>query len=279
MEFQMKSAIPLSICLFALPTFAFANSTSIQSDMGIDSGKFYVGVFGGGGSSKNFSGSQLGTAFFPEASGGPLAVNAFGKMHHKKTTFFGTQLGFQMREICLCSSSKWSIGPAVELEGYYMNRNTFKGDLINDTTRLPEHDFLVSCSMKRSVFLANAVVSFNNPCFFVYPYVGLGFGSAVIKITNAKSEQISPAEPGINHFNSNTRDTKSTFAGQIKLGLSFDINECLSLFAEYRWLYLANTQFDFGSTVYPQHVPTTSWQVKLGDQKYNLANVGIKFIW
>lgn len=37
------------------------------------------------------------------------------------------------------------ITPAVELEGYYLGKSRFTGhDLNNDTTRLPEHDFLVS---------------------------------------------------------------------------------------------------------------------------------------
>ncbi len=130
--------------------------------------------------------------------------------------------------------------------------------------------------MKRTVFLANAVLSFNNPCQRVHPYVGFGIGNAIVKISDASATQIEPPEEGVNHYNANTSDTDSTFAGQIKLGLSYDINNYINLFADYRWLYLASTHFVFGSTVSPSHVETSNWQVKLDPQRYNLGNVGIR---
>src|SRR4029077_13802207 len=40
---------------------------------------FYVGVFGGGGIADPGTITQLGTAFFIEAQGGPLSVNAKGQ--------------------------------------------------------------------------------------------------------------------------------------------------------------------------------------------------------
>ncbi len=45
--------------------------------------------------------------------------------------------------------------------------------------RLPEHDFVVSYPMSRTVYLANAVLSLNNTSFPVHPYVGFVFGSTV----------------------------------------------------------------------------------------------------
>jgi opacity protein-like surface antigen len=129
------------------------------------------------------------------------------------------------------------------------------------------------------VFLANAVFNFNAPCLVVHPYIGFGIGNAVVRVSDATSTQINPPEEGVNHYNASSSDTNSTFAGQIKLGLSYDINKCISLFAEYRWQYLANTHFVFGSTVYPGHVETSSWQVNLDAQRYNLGNVGIRFNW
>lgn len=276
---SLKLSIPLSILLFALPTLTFASSTSMQSDAATGSEKLYIGVFGGGGSSKHLHGRQFGTALFREAVGGPLSVNAFGRIEKKRSGFYGAQLGFQAREKCFFSSSEWTLAPAVELESFVMNKSTFKGEFFNEVDRLPEHDFLVSYGMRRSVFLANAVLNFNNPCFIVNPYVGFGIGSAIVKIRDARAKQIRPPERGVNHFNASTKDTTSTFAGQIKLGVSYDISECVSLFAEYRFLYLANTLFVFGSTVYPTHAETSSWQVKLSDQKYNLGNVGIRYNW
>lgn len=265
----MKSYISSSILLFALAPLAFASQPAPE--------KFYLGVFGGGGSSNNFNAKQFGTAFYTELAGGPLAVNAFGQVDNHTVAFFGVQLGHQIQEICL--SSQWMLGLAAELEGYFTNKSSFDGDLSNDTARLPEHDFAVSYPMRRDVFLGNAILNFNNSCLLVSPYIGFGIGGAIIRISDADATQVRPPEAGVNHYNSNSSDTSPTFAGQLKLGLNYDITNCISLFAEYRWLYLASTSYVFGSTVYPAHVATSPWQVKLDAQRYNLGSVGVKFNW
>lgn len=275
----MKLRISSSIFLFALTNLAFASHIPIKSTPITAPGKFYVGAFGGGGLSNNFKTNQFATAFFPEASGGPLSINAFGQLDNPKPTFLGAQLGYQALKVFLNSSPQWTLGAAAELEGYVMNRSSFNGTLINNTERLPEHDFTVSYPMRRTLFLANAVFSFNNTCLLVHPYIGFGIGNAIVRISGASAAQVNPPEEGINHYNTNTSDTNSTFAGQAKLGLNYDINKHISFFAEYRWLYLASTHFVFGSTVSPNHVETSSWQVKLNTQRYNLGNVGVRFNW
>lgn len=265
-----------SLFLFALSTLAFANDAPATLT---SPAKFYLGALAGGGSSTHFNASQFGSAFFPEVSGGPLAVNAFGQLSHKKIEFLGVQLGYQGQQIVLNSASQWTLRPAAELEGYAMNKRSFKGTLVNDTTRIDEHDFLVSYPIRNTVFLANAVLNFNHADSALHPYIGFGIGNAIIRNTDASAEQANPPEVGINHYNVNTSDTSSTFAGQIKLGLGYDVRKCISLFAEYRWLYLASTDFVFGSTVYPGHVATSSWQVNLGSQTYHLGNIGVRFSW
>lgn len=271
-HFTMKRTIYSSLFLTLLMGSAFAD----QSAMAPAPGKLYIGIFGGYGSSNNFDVSQYGTAFYTEASGGPLAVNAFGDMDNHSGWLGGAQIGYKAQDILLSPNSLWALGPAIELEGFYLGKRTFTGDLTNDTSRLPEHDFAVSFPMKRSVFLTNFVVNFDNPCYLFHPYVGVGLGGAIVKISGADGMQVSPPEEGINHYNANTSDRTSTFAGQVKAGVSYDINQYFSLFAEYRWLYLANTQFAFGSTVYPSHVATSNWQVKMDAQHYNIGTVGIR---
>jgi opacity protein-like surface antigen len=260
----MKLRLASAIFLFSLTPLTYAAT-------------IYVGAFGGYGSSNHVDASQHGTAFFIEAMGGPLSVNAFGELNKRNSSFWGAQLGYQAQEIFL--NSTWTVEPAVELEGYSLNKRSFEGTFSNNTVRLEEHDFNVSYPMKRTAFLANAVLNFNNPCVLIHPYIGFGIGSALVKISNATSAQINPPEAGINHYNSDSSDTTSTFAGQIKLGLGYDINEYVSIFADYRWLYLANADFVFGSTVYPTHAETSSWQVKLDAQKFHLANVGVRLNW
>lgn len=275
----VKKGVYSSIFLFLTSFSAFAAHTGTMVSPAVPTpGKIYVGIFGGGGSTRSFDVSQYGTAYYIEASGGPLAVDAFGDTNSRSAWLIGLQTGYQAPQIILNPNSQVALVPAAELEGYYFNRRTFTGHLTNDeATRLPEHDFIVSYSMRRTVFLANAVFNLNIPCVRFHPYLGVGFGGAIVKISNADATQISPPEAGVNHYNSNTSDTAPTFAGQIKAGLSYDINDCVSLFAEYRWLYLSSTHFSFGSTVYPGHPVTSNWQVKLDPQYTNLGTVGIRF--
>lgn len=277
----MNKYIASPILLFGLIGTVFASHPQTVLPVATTPGKFYVGLFGGGGSSNQFHVSQFGTAYYPEASGGPLAVDAFGHTNSRAGGFYGAQIGYQAPAILLYSGSsiwtQWAIAPAFEIEGYIFSKRTYTADITNDTPRLDAHEFVNTYPMERSVFLANAVFSFNNPCYLVHPYIGIGIGGAIVKISGADATQVDFLELGINHYNSNTSDTNSTFAGQIKAGLSYDISESVNLFAEYRWLYLSSTQFEFGSTVYPGHVETSNWTVKMDPQHYNLGTVGIRF--
>lgn len=242
-------------------------------------GRVYVGVFGGAGASTRTDISLYGTAFFTEAEGGPLAVNAFGRSDSRHAGFVGGQIGYLWPEIINWFGSTWSLSPAVELEGYYLGKDSFTGhDLNNDTTRLPEHDFLVTYPMHAGVFLGNAILNFNPAQSIWHPYVGAGIGGAVISISNAGATQVSPPEVGVNHFNSNPHDKVSTFAGQIKAGLNFDVSKNASVFVEYRGLYVGDTDYTFGSTVYPGHAPTSSWRVNLDSQYYNMGAIGVHYI-
>lgn len=255
---------------------SFASHIATESTAISTPGKFYIGIFGGGGSSNEINVNQFGTAFYTEAAGGPLAVNAFGHTHSHSSGLFGAQVGYQAQDLSLALPSQWALAPAFELEGYSLNQESFTGDLLNDTARLPEHDFVVTYPMRRSVFLTNVVLTLDNPCILFHPYVGVGIGGAIVKISHADATQIDPPEVGVNHYNANTTDTSTTFAGQIKAGLSYDITQYISVFAEYRWLYLSSTEFAFGSTVYAGHPETSNWQVKLDHQNYNMGLVGVR---
>lgn len=243
------------------------------------SGKAYVGVFGGGGGSQSISARQFGTAFFTEAEGGPLAVNAFGTIHSSSAGLVGGQLGYQWSEIPLTLFSSMTLAPAAELEGYYIGKTTFTGhEINNDTTRLPEHDFLSSYPLQTGAFLVNAVANLNlasQPKW--HPYVGAGIGAGILSISNATALQTSPPEEGVNHYNSDTSSSDSAFAAQVKVGLNYQFTDNISVFGEYRWLYVSNTDYLFGSTVYSAHAATSSWAVKLGSQNYNLGAVGLRY--
>ena len=240
----------------------------------------YIGVFGGGGSVASGDLHQEGTAFLGDMEGGPLAVNGKGKFNSSSEWLVGGHVGYQWPARSFNHvSPNWTFVPATELEGYYMGGPTIEGyDQNNDTTRLLEHDFHVTYPLHTGVFLVNAILNANHANFGKFhPYIGVGAGAAVLSITGANATQKTPAEPGINHYNSRTNDTSLAFAAQPKIGVSFDVSQNTKMFVEYRFLYLSASDFTFGSTVYPTHAATSHWNVNIGSQYYNLGTIGIQY--
>lgn len=228
----------------------------------------YVGVFGGGGYGSSTDITQLGTAFFVEAQGGPLAVNAKGSTGGGGVGFVGGQVGYEFSHNALML-------PAFELEGFYLSSGTRSGTVRNPNDRLGEHNFDDSFKVNNSVFLANMVVSFPAVRWGVTPYVGVGIGAARVAANGADSLQVDPPEPGVNHFNSDTDSEAWTFAAQIKAGARLAISSNAYLFGEYRYLYVGSVDQTYGSTVYPFHAPTSAWTVNMDSTSYSLATAGI----
>ncbi|MGQ3891298.1 hypothetical protein [Legionella sp. CNM-4043-24] len=268
----------MAIKAVSASVLALSTSVAFSGAMGpvaTSAGRVYLGVFGGGGAVTGPDMRQHATAFFVEQAGGPLAVDGFGSAESSSTGMIGGHIGYSWNNM----SSYLPLTPAIELEAYYMGGVKIQGhEISNDTVRLDEHDFRVSFSQKTGVFLINTVLNSDNPSFGRFkPYIGVGIGSAVISVSNASSIQVSPPEPGVNHFNAHTSDTAVAFAAQPKIGFNFDINPRASLFAEYRFLYLSSTDYTFGSTVYPGHAATSPWLVGIQSQYYNMGTVGINF--
>jgi opacity protein-like surface antigen len=238
--------------------------------------RLYLGAFGGGIYSDGFTISQMGTALFPEAVGGPLAVEARGHAKKNSAGFGGLQLGYEWSK-CVNKCSKWAVAPGAEIEAYWLTRRHIKGHLFNatDTDRLPEHDFLDTFHMGEGVFLANFLLSLNNT-WRISPYVGAGVGATRISLHKADSLQVAPPEAGINHFNSRTHDSSWAFAAQIKAGLRYNVWK-FHFFGEYRYLYVDFSNYIFGSTVYPTHAHTTPWNVKIPEIQYNAFVFGVQF--
>ncbi len=256
----------------------YGGTMGAASETPIDA--IYVGAFGGGGSINSGHLRQEGTAFYPDSRGGPLAVNAIGDTNNSSAWVFGGHVGHRWSARSLHHmKSSWSVAPASELEGYYLGGSTLRGDdLNNGTTRLTEHFFRVSYPMQTGVFLVNAVLNAHHADFGKFhPYVGVGAGAAVISISGANSTQITPSEPGINHYNSGASDTSFAFAAQPKVGVSYQFSQNTNLFVEYRFLYLSDSDYTFGSTVYPTHVATSNWDVTIRSQYYNMGTIGIQY--
>lgn len=241
-----------------------------------NTGRMYIGAFGGGIYSDRTNFSQMGTAFFLEEAGGPLAIVANGKSKSTSSGFGGVQIGYEWSKCLGCSD--WTLNPALEIEAYWYSHKK-DGHLINIANdRLDEHDFHDTFHSNTGVYLANAVFALNNSCWCGFsPYVGVGAGAARISLHGAKSLQVSPLEPGVNHFNSKRDDTNWAFAAQAKAGLRYTICDSFHLFGEYRYLYVDNSHYIFGSTIVPGHVPTSPWNVRMRNSHYNAFAFGIQY--
>jgi opacity protein-like surface antigen len=259
--------------LLALPCFG----ARAEDGAGPEGRGTYLGIFGGAGASRIDHVNQSGTALFPDSRGGPLAVNAVGDSGYRAEGIVGGHIGYEWSGCWLGrEGSCWGVLPAAELEGYYLGGSQ-RADLDNPTPRLPEHLFDVSFPMDKGVFMTNAVLSLQTPYSGLNPYIGGGVGAAGVSIHGADSLQLSPAEPGVNHFNSGTNSSTWGFAAQAKIGLRVSLSQHSYLFTEYRFLYVGATDYTFGSTQYPTHVPTTPWNVHFGDMFNHLGVVGIGF--
>lgn len=274
MKFEGKSYLSLTALFLALASVSAQAGT--MGPVAEAPGNVYLGVFGGGGASTDTDVAQYGTAFYPELTGGPLAVNSFGHLDSQSFGMVGGQVGFQWTDMS-SSFASWTLTPAFEAEGFWMSKSDYRGhEISNDTVRLNEHDFDVNYPMSSGVFLINSVLTFNSTGWF-HPYLGGGIGGAVTTVNHAQAIQVSPPEVGLNHYNSNPSDKDSAFAGQIKVGTTYAFNPHLSVFAEYRWLYVAPTSYTFGSTVAPGHVATNAWRVDMDSQDFNMGSAGIRY--
>ena len=276
--FSRVSVFILSIFYILLGSTVYASTIKAYSPSTV--GAMYTGVFGGGGGVITGDLRQQGTAFYDAFKGGALAVNAKGKANNRMEWLMGGHLGYRwpLRNLNHVSS-KWFFSPATELEGYYLSGSNLQGeDLNNDTRRLVEHSFHFTYPMHTSVFFVNAVLN-TNPVesSHIHPYVGAGVGSALISISGADSTQTIPQELNINHYNSEPNDSTTAFAAQSKFGVSYHSSDNTTIFIEYRFLYLSATDFTFGSAVYPTHVVTSNWDVKVGSQYYNMGTIGLQY--
>lgn len=263
------------LALCTLLTMSFVSAPVVADQYCCEpEGRTYIGAFGGGIWAESSRMTQQGTVFFTEAEGGALAVLAKGKSKSKSTGFGGVQLGYEWANRgCGC----FTLTPAAEIEAYFFSYKK-KGHLINPTLRLPEHDFNDSFKTNSSVILANFVFSIDSAKFWGFtPYVGGGLGAARMYLKDADSLQVSPVEPGVNHFNSLRHDSSWAFAGQVKAGVKYKICNAFNIFAEYRYLYVDSSNYIFGSTSYPDHAVTTPWNVKFKNINYNAFSIGFQY--
>ncbi|MCS6850418.1 MAG: porin family protein [Gemmataceae bacterium] len=230
---------------------------------------FYAGILVGGAVSANDPIVQSGTAFITP----PLAVRASGDAKSRAGVMAGLHLGYQWGEPTVAGDSDWRILPAVEFEAYYLGTRQ-AGLLNNPTDRLPEHLFDYRAPLDIAVLMPNLLLTLHTP-YRIHPYVGVGVGAALVSNHGVTSLQLSPPEPGINHFNSDPNASDWAIAATCRAGLRFDLGDSWYLFTEYKFLAIGATDYTFGSTVYPIHPPTSAWSVHYGTMFEHMGVLGL----
>ncbi len=273
----MYQRILTGSALLLLSTIGCAHQTNITGAANAIDYPFYQSLFGGGGTMYLDHFKQRGTKLFPASEGGPQIVIAHGKPRHSADLMLGMNFGYNYFKLPI--NCDLNIVVATEVESYYL-KNTIKGHLINQNSAFANQTFYDSFPTHTGTLLFNSVVNFNMSRMpRVHPYVGAGIGTAMLTITAADSAQRNPAEPGINHFNLNTKSFNWVFAAQIKAGVKVAVVDHWRLFAEYRHLFLAPANFNFGSTQYPTHVPTTNWTVNYASTGSDMGSIGVEYSW
>lgn len=236
-------------------------------------GDAYVGIFGGGGDTSKTHVTQRGFAFRYDSALDALSVVARGKSGNFSSGMGGLHVGY---EFC---ASKY-LRPAIEFETFYLSSCGGETTGILDNPTYFEHSFVDTFPLRMVTFFGHGILAVHIPCVkWLEPYVGGGIGGAAVWIAHARSEQDSPAEPGINHFNSKPSASSGAFAAQFKAGLRFNIHRRWRIFAEYRYLFIASTSYIFGFTQYAtaEHAPTSNWIVHFHPLNYNLGVIGLEY--
>jgi opacity protein-like surface antigen len=254
----------------------------------------YLGIFGGGAGVEDSRVSQSAIAYKKEGIAGEkhtydLYVNSQGTTHTDTAAFGGLHVGYEFSEISF-GQSDWGVRPAIEFEGYYLTTSQ-KADLSNGQVEptvgalehsLPagSHSFKESLNLDIGVLLANGLFSFKTPWSdSIFPYIGGGIGAGISARRSVVSRQLTPvAEPTINHFNADDNGSRSGFAAQGKAGIRAEIIGNLSVFAEYRFLHVTESNYTFGPTFYPTvHANTSDWNNHFDSVNVHAGVFGIDY--
>ena len=233
----------------------------------------YIGAFGGTGASVATSLRQRGKVYINDRL--HLPIDAQGSTQSStRVGLGGLQLGYEWGT-WRSQGANWGVSPAAELEGIYIGKHTPEGVMPVTPRALGTQYVEVPTSL--GLLMANAVFTFRTPYSDnIFPYLGVGAG--VARVTIKGSDSANPMEPGINHFNSDPNASDTALAMQLKAGFKAEINRNLSIFTEYRYLTVDSTRYTFGATDYPGlHLPTDTWRVDMGKQKYNLFVAGLQY--
>ncbi len=117
----------------------------------------------------------------------------------------------------------------------------------------------------------------------------LGAGFTAVTLKNGVSLQSgpAPADPGfeattdngggvVNHFNSQPNASDNLMFGLLRLGTKIELVENVALRIDARGMYMGESTFVFGSTVYTDHAPTDNWTYMIDKGITYAITVGLR---
>jgi opacity protein-like surface antigen len=237
----------------------------------------YVSVFGGGGSLFTRKIEQTGLAF-NQGSNLNVPVDVSGAGSRNSVGFGGVHVGYKWLDLLKSNEgSRWGLTPATEIEGYYLG-GTQRDNLNNNKNKSADYSFKATYPLHNGVFLANAILNINPlDKLKFHPYLGAGVGAALVATSGAESIQTAPEKSSLNYYGSKSNSSDWAFATQAKLGLSLDFTSSSSIFAEYRFLYLAPSQYTLGSTKNQSNIASSSWDIHMGGLYSNMGTLGVRY--
>ncbi|CAB4243022.1 conserved protein of unknown function [Methylacidimicrobium sp. AP8] len=215
----------------------------------------YFGIFGG---------AAFGMSNGVSALDSPPLFSAGGRATPGTAAVGGVEVGYNFRSFALDSAKSYWLQPAAQFEAFYLGQATERGTLTGGVAGTPAiAPYQFGSNLNMGVFLVDGVAKFVTPIGLV-PYIGGGIGGAYLA-----SSGTSFTGPTGNLLTTGGYE-QGAFAGQGLVGLQYNISEHWSIFAEYKILYIKETQFSYlmtsGNTMlikYPEY--------------YNIAIAGLRF--
>ncbi len=217
----------------------------------------YFGIFGG---------AAFGMSNGVGALNSPPLFSAGGRATPGTAAVAGLQVGYNFRSYALDSAKSYWLQPAAQFEAFYLGQATESGSLSGGLVGVPgstSSSYQFGSNLNMGVFLVDGVAKFVTPIGLV-PYIGSGIGGAYLA-----SSGTSFAGPAGNLLSSGSY-SQGAFAGQGLAGLQYNLGEHWSLFAEYKILYIKETQFSYGMT------SGNTMLIKYPEY-YNIAIAGLRF--
>lgn len=215
----------------------------------------YFGIFGG---------AAFGMSNGVSALNSPPLFSAGGRATPGTAAVGGLEVGYNFRGYALDAAKSYWIQPAAQFEAFYLGQATESGSLTGGVAGAPGiSSYQFGSNLNMGVFLVDGVAKFVTPIGLV-PYIGGGVGGAYL--ASSGTSFVGPA----GNLLSSGSYSQGAFAGQGLAGLQYNFGEHWSIFAEYKILYIKETQFSYGMT------DGNSMLIKYPEY-YNIAIAGLRF--